>query len=740
MRAPAAGLLLLVLVLPAAAAATGPRTPDQDNSFDAATGLPASGYRTGDLSWVDDRADFFRLSATSGMVIRAFIFIVDWQAASPGDVDFSLVLFDRTRSEIANSSSGYQYETVSALAVAAGTYYLRVSTVSGSGTYSLDWSVAPPQTLKDGDEIRGLLSDSGNRNADWYRVQLRGGPAPDTFKATMHEDGGAFFDLYFMDLWSEYSLWYDISWWSDPDDQVEATATYGGWYYLWVSAYRGAGNYTLKVTVAPGTGDGDSEPSGARLVAWNSSFYDTVDMAHDHYDWYRCELSAGENIRASMRLDPAPTDMFALSILGADLSTLPGAMGTNYFDRGAEPPLLNRTIAVNATVAAAGTYYVVAMARVGLRDTVRDLSDQNARSDYKLTINMSAHAPGPSNHAPRALVPGATVSLDANTTAELALPALFEDPDGDTLRYASSGNGSVRLDFSRAGRAVLRPDEYYVGHLNFTLNATDPEGLSAAVWVDVTVRKVPFPPVITDRTPSSGALHGVNGTTVQFTVSAMDPNHQVLAYGWTANGAPVGTNANLLSWKVPAASGSFVIGCTVSNADGNASTSWTLNATAKAPPVVAIVTPWNHSTVREGARVTFSAVVSETSVGQAAEFAFAWSLRGRALGTGAVFSTTTLPPGENTVVVTVVNVSDPAETGSASIVVFVEAKEAAADYTTVLLAAGALLVVVAVIGVLLTRRAARRRDAEEEELSPRRRHRRVKPGKRERRARRGGTG
>jgi len=433
-----------------------------------------------------------------------------------------------------------------------------------------------------------------------------------------------------------------------------------------------------------------------------------------------------------LRLDPAPTDMFALSVLGADLSTLEGGMKTNFVD--GTPPRLDRTVTLEKAVASAGTYYVMVMARVGLKDTIADLSDQNAQSDYMLALNMSAHAPGPTNHAPRALAPGATVAFDANTTYELDLLALFEDPDNDTLRYASAGNGSVRLDLSKAGKAVLRPDEYYVGRVNFTLNATDPEGLVAAVWVDATVRKVPFPPVLYDRTPSSVNITGAYGTDVQFSVSARDPNHQMLTYAWSANGANLSVSANVLVWKVPAPGGIYYIKCTVTNSDGTASTYWNVTATAKPVISVNIFTPLNNTVVKEGDKVTFYAVVPGLAPAALEKLAFAWSLDGARLSTAAQFSTSSLPPGQNTVEVTVTNLSDPADNGRSSVTVFVEEVETPADYTMIIVVAVIFAIAVAVLGVFVYSRGARRadEDGDEEPARDRRRSKR-KARKRDRR-------
>jgi hypothetical protein len=599
--------------------------------------------------------------------------------------------------QLAASTSRYQYESFAALAVSNGSYYIEVRAVSGAGGYTLDWSVADAQVVKDGDSIHGYLSDSHNHNSDWYKVRLNGGASADIFTARAHTGASPDIDLYFMDLWSEYSFWYDVSWWSDPDEQIEAQASYTGWYYLQVSDFVGVGNYTLNITVTSGTGDADREPAGARDVPYNSSVFSSVDMAYDHYDWYSFTLGHGETVTAVMRLDPAPHDMFAMSILGADMSTL--ASRTNFVD--GTPPSLDRTITLQEAAPANGTYYMVVLAKVGLRDTIVDLSDADARSDYMLNIGFSDHPPAPKNHPPRALLPGVDVRFDANSNYTLDVGSLFTDPDKDTLRYSASGNGSIGVAFAASGSATLAPETYWYGAVNITISATDPDGLNASVYVNATVRKVPFLPVLDGRSPAEPNLTGVNGTTLSFLVSAHDPNRQVLSYRWLVDGADQGRNANVIDWKVPGPAGLFAVEAVVSNADGTLTVLWNVSATAKPPMKVSIVTPFNHTAVKEGDKVTFYAVAPDIAPADLPNISFKWYAGTVRLSGLAQFSTTSLPVGEDNVTVIVTDARDPSAGGRAGITVYVEKRVRGTDYAATLTAAAILLVVAAALGVFI---------------------------------------
>ena len=440
-------LTFALMPLPAGAG----RPADDDNGFETARPLGASGFLSDSLDAADDTADYYRLEASAGSIINASIYLHNYVTGDPGQVNFDLFLYNPLREQVVSSTSNYRYDSFKALAVLTGTYYLKVEVKSGSGGYTLDHWVGEAQTVTGGMTINGYLTENTNRPSDWFRVQLTGGAAAQRFVASMHEDATALFDLYFMDLWSGYSFWYDLSWWSDPDESVEAVATYTGYYYLQVNAFKGYGNYRLDITVSSATGHADGEPSGALAVPYNSSLSGHVDMALRHYNMFKAELAQDEVLSASVRLDPQPSDLFALSLLRPDLATLEGK--TNYITgTGGEADSLSRTVTVSKAAPAAGTYYVVVMAKSGLMPDIRDLSDKNAASDFVLTVNLSLHAPPPDNDPPVASVPGIEAAIDENGRYELDLSTLFSDPDGDTLRYASQGGSRVSVELNATAR------------------------------------------------------------------------------------------------------------------------------------------------------------------------------------------------------------------------------------------------------------------------------------------------
>jgi len=587
----------------------------------------------------------------------------------------------------------------------------------------MDYSTGPAPVVKDGMTIKGILTNTTNRNTDWFRVELKGGAVADHFCATLHEDPLVNFDLYFMDLWSGYSFWYDVSWAGDPDEIVEAVATYTGYYYLKVYDYKGTGNYTLNISVETTEGDPGSEPAGARSVPYNSSFSGHVDMAMEHYNWYRAELAQGETITASMRLDPQPPDMFALSILQPNMSTLENWSKTNYID--GHPPTLARVVSITKAAPAAGTYYIVAMAKVGLLPTVVDLSDQNAASDYVLTVNLSAHLPAPTNHPPVASPPGMIVDIDENARYDLDLGRIFSDPDGDTLRFTAQGAVllSVELD-AAAKKAAFVPARNWYGNENITLTAADPYDGCVTFWVNMTVRRVQLPPQILEKAPLADELNGTNGSYLRFRVFATDPEGAPLSYRWTAGGAPLAAAGNITEWKVPSGAGTVIVNVTVSNQNMSSSAVWRIGWLPRQPLNVVIIKPFNNTAVKNGENVRFNARVTGLPSSDLANMTYSWYLGDKKLYDGDDFCSTSLPAGRNVMEVRAENRSEPAQNGRASVVVFVEKKPAAADnamlMTVVAVILGAASAGAAAVFVLARKRKGGEEDGGEEEDHPKR--------------------
>jgi hypothetical protein len=691
------------------------RTSDDNNGFDTAAALPAEGFIVESLNFTDDRADFFKLEASAGDIINAWIYIIDYDSLEPARINFNLGLFNPSRALLGWSNSTYQYDSLSELALVCGTYYIQVATVNGTGGYTMDYSAGPARIVTDGMSFNGSLTNTTYNNTNWYRVQLRGGAAADHFCATIHEGPNVNFDLYFMDLWSGYSFWYDVSWANDPDESVEAVATYTGFYYLKVYDYRGVGNYKLNITIEPASGHAGSEPAGAKAVSYNSTFSGHVDMSTEHYNWYKMGLSQGETVTASMRLDPQPSDMFALSILQPDQSTLPDWSKTNYVD--GVVPTLARVISITKTAPAAGTYYIVAMAKVGLQPTVRDLSDRNAASDYILNVNFSMHMPPPTNHPPAATPPGIIVDIDENARYDLDIGKIFSDPDGDVLRYAARGASRIDLIFDADAKKVsFAPARNWYGNENITITATDPYDACATVWVNMTVRRVQLPPEIFEKAPAADALNGTNGSVLRFRIFATDPEGVPLSYRWTAGGSPLAASGNSTDWKIPSGAGTIMVNVTVSNQNMSASADWAIGCLPRQPLNVVIQSPLNRTTVKEGQKVIFYAMLSGVPDSELANMDFSWYLGDRLLHDGADFCSTSLPAGTDVIEVRVQNRSEPAQSGRAGVVVFVEKKPAGPDKLAIMTGAAVVSAAAVVVGAAVFVLARNRKGREKTDV------------------------
>lgn len=705
--------LLCAVLLAAAMSSASPeggRTADGDNGFDTAAQLAGNpGFVSGSLDTSDDPADYYKLEARSGDIINASLFINEYVPSDPKAVDFNLGLFNPSRALLGWSNSTYRYDSLNELALVTGTYYLVVTAFKGKGGYVLDFSSGPPNIVQNGMTINGYLTNSSNHNSDWYRVQLRGGASADRLTATIHEDATANFDLYIMDLWSGYSFWYDLSWSHDPDEKAEAVATYSGYYYIKVYDYLGFGKYVLDITVQPGTGHSETEPSGARVVPYNSTVTGQVDMATRHYNWYKAEVAQDEIMTASLRLDPQPTDMFSLSILAADMSTLDSR--TNFVPgTGGGAPSLARVLTLTKAAPAAGTYYFVVMAKIGLMPNLVDALDANAASDYALTVNLSAHLPPPTNNPPTALVPGVTVEVDENSFYEVDLTALFRDTDGDQLHYTAPGMAHTTVEFNMTAlKVVLTPAHNWYGIENITITAADPYDANATAWVLLKVRPIPLGPEILERAPSNDTPEAVNGSTLTFRVFATDPNGAPLLYSWAANGFPLAARGNSTDWKATSDLGVVTISVTISNSNFTSSATWRVSCVPRPPLKVVILSPVNRTAVKEGAKLRFFAMVSGLPASDMANLTYAWYTGGTKLSDAAEFVTTSFPPGDHEVEVRVMNRSEPAWKGRAVVSVTVEKKEAAADYTMQFLLGGTILAAAVAGGALFVASSRRRK-------------------------------
>jgi len=249
-----------------------PPPPDDDGDVPGVT-VPPSPV-SGSLAEGSDDDDVFRVNLTAGQTLDASI-------SGPAGTDFDLYLFPPDQSTVVGHSgwvarafAGSYPDSLSYVASQSGIYYLDANVWSGSGDYTITYSVhsadpdddipgvpAPPSP------INGSIDDSVDTD-DVYALNLNSGQ---TLTAGINGPPGS-------DLWlllyapSAVSVW-------PPDSPVvytnsgdyprtfTYTAAESGTFYLDVYAAAGSGSYSVTYSItSPSPPPSDVTPPTTRLL------------------------------------------------------------------------------------------------------------------------------------------------------------------------------------------------------------------------------------------------------------------------------------------------------------------------------------------------------------------------------------------------------------------------------------------------------------------------------------------
>lgn len=300
-----------------------------------------------------DTSDVYRVRLEAGQGLHLSL-------TGDASTDFSVNIFDPTATSvsatlpIAGDASGAYPRTTDATVPVAGDYYIQIERLSGSGAYTLSWSITNPPPGPD-DEIPGVVLppspvagslDRVTDQRDVYRVHLMPG---DALNVSVAGVAGTDFDLYlFPPGTANVATGRSVAsakLASYPDRLAYGSPVEGD-YYLDVRAFSGAGPYALTWSV---THDTNAEIPGAALPA--SPVYDSLSSVTDERDVFSLDLQAGQLLDLS--LTGGAANDYDLRLFGPSAtsvrtdSPLASALTKTY-------PETIRSLVVPAT----GAYYV----------------------------------------------------------------------------------------------------------------------------------------------------------------------------------------------------------------------------------------------------------------------------------------------------------------------------------------------------------------------------------------------
>ena len=207
--------------------------------------------------------------------------------------------------------------------------------------------------------------------------------------------------------------------------------------------------------------------------------------------------------------------------------------------------------------------------------TATDPDGLSAAQTVDVTVQTPNRAPAPSGSIPAR-------SIDVGRTATLHVASYFRDPDGDALIYAAATPAPAVVSVSMSGSSLTM-----VGVADGTaaveVTATDPDGLSAAQTVDVTVRTPNRAPVASDSIPAQDLRPGETAT-LDVASYFSDPDGDALGYSATTSNPGVvsaGLSGSTLA-LTGEADGSAMVEVTAADPDGLSATQ-TVAVTVRTP-------------------------------------------------------------------------------------------------------------------------------------------------------------
>ena len=321
---------------------------------------------------------------------------------------------------------------------------------------------------------------------------------------------------------------------------------------------------------------------------------------------------------------------------------------------------------------------------------VRNDAGLHANSSVRVTI-------GPKNLPPviQVATPGGAVQVTVGDVQQFHVQAM--DPNGDPLNFSWSFDGN-RISGASSESYVFRATQDNIGARSLEVAVSDGISETSYSW-RITVVRQDQPPRITASYPAQGAVSINVGDTMRFSLTAMDPDGDKLAYAWLLDGDKVSSGPDFLFAPDAASVGTHGLVAIVSDGLANDTAAWNITVVeVDHPPKVSITSPEDGAAFPSGSEIFFEARASSPD-GLALEYR--WSTDVGMIGTSNGFSKV-LAPGVHQIKLVV---SDGRTQTAVDVTITVKAKPSEGKATP---GFGALLLAPAVLAVVIW--AARRRN------------------------------
>lgn len=466
--------------------------------------------------------DVFKVQMTAGKVLNVG---VHTDSTGYNDKVVRLDVYDMWMERpVAWSHAGFPWEAITCLAKYDDWYYIMIIPWKGSSiNYTMMVNVTIPPSVQDGSFVTGAVSNNTNHPADWYSMFLNGSQTSnDVGNGSLSGSNppDLKFDLYFRDLVpNSWTWWYNFSWWGaffgqTNTEEAEGAASYTGTYYWDVQAWSGTGPYTLTIRKKTAPSDGDNSPATATEIKrqpgqTQAKFTGTVDMAYDHYDFYKIHLKKGQGMTATMFLqNPWTLAIYRCSILYWNVTTNRWDSLSSWTNIKDPNIVTNQAQAFLGSAPADDDYYIQLMAQVPLHPSnhsnLADWHINKAIAKYQLVVDLPTdelHAPFVKSDAPKMVS-----AVEDTLSTDLMLSNVFGDQDigdpdlQDRLKYSTTGTYEhikISIGNDTNGTVTIIPEKDWNGQTSVTFVATDLYGLQNSTDIRVEVTGVNDPPRLT---------------------------------------------------------------------------------------------------------------------------------------------------------------------------------------------------------------------------------------------------